>query len=209
MSCWPRWRIALVGSWMSSSRRARRRDYPRTTLLVNDSGRQRLLLLPLVGDDVVLRSASEALLRSSFSFLLLSAFLASSAFFASVLAGASFFVGVWARSGEGPSERRANARATNSAINRAISVLPGMGLTSPIRYHASAGPRHLVARQLAVPAPVRLLDVLEDDVDLVGRGLADLHHRLRDGGRELPLLVLGASRVPLGRDVGHRRRLLT
>src|SRR5437867_10835163 len=54
MSCWPRWRIALVGSWMSSSRRARLRDYPRTTLLVNDSGRQRLLLLPLVGDDVVL-----------------------------------------------------------------------------------------------------------------------------------------------------------
>src|SRR4029453_15993082 len=61
----------------------------------------------------------------------------------------------------------------------------------------------LVARQLAVHAPVRLFDVLEDDLDLVGGGLADLHHRIGDRGGDLSLLLVGASRVPRDRDVGH------
>src|SRR5690242_1156976 len=62
-----------------------------------------------------------------------------------------------------------------------------------------------VARQLAVHAPVRLLHVLEYHVDLVGGGLADLHHRVGDGGDDLALLLVGAAGVPLNRDVGHGR----
>src|SRR5438132_10706821 len=133
-----------------------------------------------------------------------------------------------AGAGVGPS--RATATRAHSARRRAIgpsvlgwlmrAVLPGgrlrdyprtTGLVNDSgRQTLGRGPRRiLVAREPAVPAPVRLLDVLEDDVDLVGGGLADLHHRLRDGGRELPLLVLGASRVPLDRCVGHDARLLT
>src|SRR2546430_1420733 len=127
----------------------------------------------------------------------------------------------------GPAEAgvgASRARATRplSARRRAIgpsvlgwfmrAVLPGGRLRDYPRtarlVNDSGRQTCLVAREPAVPAPVRLLDVLEDDVDLVGGRLADLHHRLRDGGRELPLLVLGASRVPLDRDVGHARRLL-
>src|SRR5690242_3436480 len=62
-----------------------------------------------------------------------------------------------------------------------------------------------VARQLAVHAPVRLLDVLEHHVDLVGGGLADLHHGVGDGGDDLALLLVGAAGVPLDGDVGHGR----
>src|SRR5882724_1745661 len=61
----------------------------------------------------------------------------------------------------------------------------------------------LVARQLSVDAPVRLLHVLEDDLDLVGGRLADLHHRLGDRGGDLALLLVGAPGVPLNRDVRH------
>src|SRR5512147_1299487 len=60
-----------------------------------------------------------------------------------------------------------------------------------------------VARELAVHAPVGLLDVLEHDVHLVRGGLADLHHRVGDGGHDLALLLVGASGVPLDGDVGH------
>src|SRR6266852_6753710 len=63
--------------------------------------------------------------------------------------------------------------------------------------------RLLVARQLAVDPPVRLLHVLEDDVDLVGGRLADLHHRVGDRGGDLALLLVGAPCVPLDRDVRH------
>src|SRR6266850_2866088 len=61
----------------------------------------------------------------------------------------------------------------------------------------------LVARQLSVHAPVRLLDVLEDDVHLIGGGLADRDHRLGHGGGDLALLLIGAAGVPLHGDVGH------
>src|SRR5436190_16975276 len=119
-----------------------------------------------------------------------------------------------------PSSRSARNWTIEARIPRMRSLLSGAAradahpvAASPSERTASArlmrrGPGGLVAGQLAVPTPVRLLDVLEDDVDLVGCGLADLHHRLGDGGRELPLLVLRASRVPLDRDVGHGRRLL-
>src|SRR6266850_7265910 len=65
----------------------------------------------------------------------------------------------------------------------------------------------LVAGQLAVHAPVRLLDVLEYDVHLVGGGLADLDHRVGDGGGDLALLLVGAAGVPLDGDIGHRSLL--
>src|SRR5918999_1600225 len=61
-----------------------------------------------------------------------------------------------------------------------------------------------VAGQLAVPAPVGPLHVLEDDVDLVRRRLPDLHHGLGDGRHQLTFLVLGAAGVPLNHDVRHR-----
>src|SRR5918992_2479266 len=60
-----------------------------------------------------------------------------------------------------------------------------------------------VAGQLAVPAPVGPLHVLEDDVDLVRRRLADLHQGLGNGRDELAFLVLGPAGVPLDRDVRH------
>src|SRR4026208_2362669 len=74
-------------------------------------------------------------------------------------------------------------------------------------------PPRAVARESAVDAPVRLLHVLEHHVDLVGGGLADLHHRVGDGRDDLALLLVGAAGVPLNRDVGHgsllwSRRLL-
>src|SRR5512134_3706044 len=71
----------------------------------------------------------------------------------------------------------------------------------------SAATALLVARQLAVHAPVRPLDVLEHDLHLVGGGLADLDHRLGDRGGDLALLLVGAARVPLDGDVGHRSLL--
>src|SRR5262249_6944085 len=61
----------------------------------------------------------------------------------------------------------------------------------------------LVAGELPVVAPVRLLDVLEDDVDLVRRRLADPDHRVGDRRGDLASLLVGASRIPLDRDVGH------
>src|SRR5215470_6572380 len=60
-----------------------------------------------------------------------------------------------------------------------------------------------VARELAVVPPVGFLDVLEHDVDLIGRGLADLHHGVGDGGGDLSLLLLRAAGEPLDRDVRH------
>src|SRR5262245_32716742 len=63
--------------------------------------------------------------------------------------------------------------------------------------------RASVGGELAVDAPVRLLDVLEDDLHLVGGGLADLHHGLGDGGGDLALLLVGAPREPLHGDVWH------
>src|SRR5260370_38765916 len=65
-----------------------------------------------------------------------------------------------------------------------------------------------VARELAVHAPVGLLDVLEHDVDLVGGGLPDVHHGVGDGGHDLALLLVGAAGVPLDGDVGHGGLLL-
>src|SRR6267143_23962 len=140
------------------------------------------------------RSISEALLRSSFS--LFASVLAGSA-----LAGASFFAGACARTDDGATEARANASVTSAATSRAISILP-VFLSYRSDDHVEGG-RRLVAGEPAVPAPVRLLDVLEHDVNLLGRGLADLHHRVGDRGGELALLILGATRVPLDRDVGH------
>src|SRR5215468_5119322 len=60
-----------------------------------------------------------------------------------------------------------------------------------------------VAGEFAVVAPVRLLGVLEHDVDLVGGGLADPDHGVGDGRDQLALLLIGAAGVPLDRDVGH------
>src|SRR5207237_9133670 len=60
-----------------------------------------------------------------------------------------------------------------------------------------------VGRQLPVVSPVRLLDVLEDDVNLIGRGLADVDHRLGDGGGDVALLLIGAAGEPLHCDVRH------
>src|SRR5262249_43547778 len=60
-----------------------------------------------------------------------------------------------------------------------------------------------VAGELAVHAPVGLLDVLEDDVHLIGGGLADLDHRVGDRRGDLALLLVGAAGVPLHGDVGH------
>src|SRR5215467_12468941 len=64
--------------------------------------------------------------------------------------------------------------------------------------------RSAVARQLSVHAPVRLLHVLEHDVDLVRGRLADLHHGVGDRGDDLSLLLIGSAGVPLDGDVGHR-----
>src|SRR5262245_45960260 len=61
----------------------------------------------------------------------------------------------------------------------------------------------LVAGEFAVVAPVRLLGVLEHDVDLVGGRLADPDQGVGDGGHELALLLIGAAGIPLDRDVGH------
>ncbi len=64
------------------------------------------------------RSASEALLRSSFSFFFSSFFFSVLA--GSVLAGVSFFV--WARAGTGPKETNANRTAIRAAMSRAMSL---------------------------------------------------------------------------------------
>ena len=72
----------------------------------------------------------------------------------------------------------------------------------------SGPPMWSVACELAVVPPVGLLDVLKDDVDLIGGGLADLHHRVRDGGGDLALLLWRASGEPLDRDVRHGLPLL-
>src|SRR5437867_8772303 len=101
------------------------------------------LVLPLVGailDDLLgvgvadpgqrLEVGLRGAVEIELPFRLLSAFLASSAFFESLLAGASFFVGVWASGGEVPSATRANARVTTSATSPAIAVLRGWGFDS-------------------------------------------------------------------------------
>src|SRR5262249_621268 len=62
-----------------------------------------------------------------------------------------------------------------------------------------------IARQLAVHTPVRFFDVLEHHVNLVGGGLADLHHGVGDGRDDLALLLVGAAGVPLDGDIGHGR----
>src|SRR5437763_17051378 len=55
----------------------------------------------------------------------------------------------------------------------------------------------LVARQLSVDAPVRLLHVLEADVHLAGGRLADLHHRLGYPGGALAPPLTGCFAGPL------------
>src|SRR5712691_7230387 len=60
-----------------------------------------------------------------------------------------------------------------------------------------------IAGKLSFDAPVGFLDVLEDDVNLVRRRLADADHRVGDCLHELALLLVGAPRVPLDRDVRH------
>src|SRR5262245_49569525 len=88
--------------------------------------------------------------------------------------------------------------------NSRRAIIPPSSCSARILRRGSViGPRLLVARQLAVDAPVRLLDVLEPDVKLIGRRLADLHHRVGDRGGDLALLLVGAPCVPLNRDVRH------
>src|SRR5690242_14635903 len=77
-----------------------------------------------------------------------------------------------------------------------------MGM-KPIWSAVTRGWRSAVARQLSVHAPVRFFDVLEHDVHLVCGRLADLHHRVGDGGDDLALLLVGSAGVPLDGDVGH------
>src|SRR5215470_7749713 len=76
-----------------------------------------------------------------------------------------------------------------------------MGMKPTWSFAAKTG--RLVGGQLAVHAPVGLLHVLEDDVHLLRRGLADPDHRFGDGGGDLALLLRGASGVPLHGDVRH------
>src|SRR5882762_841353 len=87
--------------------------------------------------------------------------------------------------------------------SRRASIPPSSCSARLLRRGSVGMGRPLVARQLAVDAPVRLLDVLEDDLDLVGGRLADLHHRLGDRGGDLSFLLIGASCVPLDRDIWH------
>src|SRR5262245_66188981 len=98
-----------------------------------------------------------------------------------------------------PAIQRMYLRSAGSSIwasaVRGRTVAGMIPLRSPMR--SIVGGSLLVARELAVVSPVRLLHVLEDDVDLVGGGLADLHHSLGDGLGELVLLLLGAAGVPL------------
>src|SRR6266446_9254358 len=95
-------------------------------------------------------------------------------------------------------------RIADFRTNSRRAIIPPSSCSARLLRRGPIGMRRpLVARQLAVDAPVRLLDVLEDDLDLVGGRLADLHHRLGDRGGDLALLLVGASCVPLDRDVRH------
>src|SRR5207245_8056103 len=89
---------------------------------------------------------------------------------------------------------------------RAVGVV--LVATRPLHPFPLPWGRLLVACQLAVDAPVGPLDVLENDLDLIGSRLADLHHRLGDRGGDLSLLLVGASCVPLDRDIRHGLSLL-
>src|SRR5262245_62410405 len=104
-----------------------------------------------------------------------------------------------------PAIQRMYLRSAGSSIwasaVRGRTVAGMMPLRSPMR--SIVGGSLLVARELAVVPPVRLLHVLEDDVDLVGGGLADLHHGVGDGLGQLALLLVGAAGVPLTGDVRH------
>src|SRR5882724_667842 len=95
-------------------------------------------------------------------------------------------------------------RIADFRTNSRRAIIPPSSCSARLLRRGPVGMRRpLVARQLAVDAPVRLLDVLEDDLDLVGGRLADLHHRLGDRGGDLALLLVGAPGVPLDRDVRH------
>src|SRR5262245_29449333 len=97
--------------------------------------------------------------------------------------------------------QRMYLRSAGSSIwASAVRGRTGAG-TMPLR--SIIGGSLLVARELAVVPPVRLLHVLKDDVDLVGGGLADLHHGFGDGMGQLALLLVGAAGVPLNGDIRH------
>src|SRR5687768_4290920 len=102
--------------------------------------------------------------------------------------------------------RRSSGSSICASAVRGRTVAGVMPLRAkPVADWTSSMGRASVGGELAVDAPVRLLDVLEDDLHLVGGGLADLHHGLGDGGGDLALLLVGASREPLHCDVWHRR----
>src|SRR5262249_52795872 len=107
---------------------------------------------------------------------------------------------VWATTRVFPQSAGPNGEPTENVAVRA-EPLCGEARAESI-WRSQVGPA-LVGGQLAVHTPVRLLHVLEDDVHLLGRGLADAHHGLGDGRGDLALLLWGAAGVPLHGDVGH------
>src|SRR5262245_22811268 len=99
--------------------------------------------------------------------------------------------------------RRADAALGSDFDFQTILISRPRGRAARKIVKKSKSDPRLVAGEFTVVAPVRLLDVLEDDVDLISRRLADPDHRLGDGRRDLAPLLVRPSRVPLDRDVRH------
>src|SRR5437763_7583803 len=78
------------------------------------------------------------------------------------------------------------------------SASPGVLRPFPWRGQGVRGLR--VAGELAVLGPVGARHVLDDNVDLVGGRLGDVHHRQGDRRGERALLLDGAALVRLNRD---------
>src|SRR3954454_13340149 len=82
--------------------------------------------------------------------------------------------------------------------DRGIGVRPRLRRRHPcLKEQWGRGSRSGVAGELAALRPVRARHVLDDDVDLLGRRLGDVDHRLGERDGQVPLLLDAAAFVHL------------